>query len=130
MKDLFGEHRPLSPHLQIYRLPLTVVLSILHRISGVFLAFAYAVFVVLICLAAVGEDAYLPMQSLLSGWFGKLMLLLATMALYFHLCAGVRHLFWDAGVGFELRTVDRSAVSILLVALLLTVLTWSVYFLM
>ncbi len=130
MREFFGDHRPLSPHLQIYRLPLTVVLSILHRACGVFLAFAYAVFVLLISLAAVGQDAYQPMQSLLSGWFGKLLMLAATVALYFHLCNGVRHLFWDAGLGFELRTVDRSTFFVIFGALSLTVLTWAAYFLM
>lgn len=117
-------HRPLSPHLQIYRLPLTVLLSIMHRISGVGLSLGLVLLTYWLLAAAAGADAYTQAQGLCGSWFGLLILFGFTVALFFHLSNGVRHLFWDCGVGINKRAAARSARWVLLATGGLTVLTW------
>lgn len=118
--------RPLSPHLQIYRLPLNAILSITHRLTGLALAFGAVLLVGLLIAAAAGSRAYYVFYPLVSHWLGQLVLLAFTLALYYHMCAGVRHLFWDAGHGYELATARRSAWAVIAVAVVLTALTWGV----
>lgn len=116
--------RPLSPHLQIYRLPLTALLSISHRITGVLLSLGNIVLVAWLVAVALGGPAY----DLLHGWFTSVAgigaLIAWSAALYFHLCTGIRHLFWDAGYGFEANTVDISSMAALAATAVLTVVTW------
>ncbi len=116
--------RPLSPHLQIYKLPLTALLSITHRITGIFLTLGTAVLVYWLLAIASGPGAYGQAQALLGSRYGQAALFLWTFALYFHLCNGIRHLFWDVGYGFELRAVDRSGNLVIIATLLLTGITW------
>lgn len=116
--------RPLSPHLQIYRLPLNAILSITHRLTGLTLALGAVLLVGLLIAAAAGSQAYYTIYPLLSHWLGRLVLLAFTLALYYHLCAGVRHLFWDAGLGYELDTARRTGWAVIAGAVVLTVLTW------
>ncbi len=116
--------KPLSPHLQIYRLPLTAVLSILHRITGVFLAWGLVVLTIWLVSAAVDRDFYERITVIFSGWAGQVLLLCSISALYLHLANGIRHLFWDAGYGFELKTVDWSAVLAIVFTLLATIASW------
>lgn len=118
--------RPLSPHLQVYRLPLTVVLSITHRITGAALAIGTLLLVYVLGSAAAGPEAYAAAHSVVASWFGQALLFLWTFALYFHLCNGIRHLVWDAGYGFELDVVDKTALAALIVSSVLTVITWGV----
>lgn len=118
--------RPLSPHLQIYRLPLNGILSITHRLTGLALALGALLLVGLLILAAAGSQAYNAVYPLLTHWFGRLVLLGFTLALYYHLCAGIRHLFWDAGRGYELETARRTAWVVIAGAVVLTALTWGV----
>lgn len=121
-----GRAKPLSPHLQIYRLPLNAILSISHRMTGVALALGGALVVAMLIAAASGSQAYGVMYGMAAHWLGQIVLFGFTLALYFHMCAGVRHLFWDAGYGYELTTARRSSWAILAVALVLAVLTWAV----
>ena len=116
--------RPLSPHLQIYRLPLTAVLSILHRMTGALLGLGLVVMVV--WLAALASDAatYQKLHDLFAAWTGRVLLVAWSAALYFHLCNGVRHLIWDLGLGFDSTFVDRSALGAILITILLTAATW------
>lgn len=116
--------KPLSPHLQIYRLPLTAILSILHRISGVLLALCLVVFTVWLVSAAVNPELYEQLTKMFSGWVWQAALFGSTGALYLHLANGVRHLFWDAGYGFAVKTVNRSDALVILFTVLATVLTW------
>ena len=117
---------PVSPHLQIYRLPLTALLSITHRITGVVLAIGSLVLVWILATAADSAAAYEAFLPHLSSWYGQIFLIGYVFALYLHFCNGVRHLFWDAGYGFELETVDLTAKLAIGVAVALTVLTWIV----
>lgn len=115
---------PTSPHLQIYRLPLTALLSITHRATGVFLAIGALLLVASLAALAAGPDVYAPYQSFLQSWFGQLVLFAITFALYFHFCNGIRHLFWDMGMGFELETADLTAKLAIAAATVLTLTTW------
>lgn len=117
---------PLSPHLQIYRLPLTAVLSIIHRITGVVLALGAALLVWILALAANSSESYSQLYPHLASWYGQIFLLGLTFSLYLHFCNGIRHLFWDIGMGFELQTVDITAKIVILVSIGLTFATWVV----
>ena len=117
---------PMSPHLQIYRLPLTALLSITHRITGVILALGCIVLVWILAAAANSVVYYQAMVPHLQSWYGQLFLFGFIFSLYLHFCNGVRHLFWDVGYGFELETVDLTAKLAIALAIILTVATWAV----
>lgn len=117
-------NRPLSPHLQIYRLPLNAVLSITHRLTGMILALGAALVVFVLMAAAGGPAAYATAHGLVSSWLGQIILFLFTAALYYHLCAGIRHLVWDAGHGYSLDAARIGSYAVLAGAAVLTVLTW------
>jgi succinate dehydrogenase / fumarate reductase cytochrome b subunit len=116
--------RPLSPHLQIYRWQWTMALSILHRITGVALAVGTLLVVWWLLAAALGPEAYREAQAVLGHWLGQLLLFGWTVALFYHLFNGIRHLLWDAGRGFELRTAHASGIAVLAATALATAITW------
>ena len=122
--------RPLSPHLQIYRPQLTSVLSITHRMTGVALMIGTLLLVYWLLAAASGPEAYASAQALLGSWFGRIVLLGFSYALFFHLCNGIRHLFWDAGLGFELKTSYASGGAVIAVSIALTVIAWALAYAM
>ena len=97
--------RPLSPHLQIYRWQLTSVLSILHRAAGVVLSAGAILLVWWLVAAASGPEAYEGVEDFLGSWLGLLLLFGWTVALFYHLCNGIRHLVWDTGHALDLRSV-------------------------
>jgi succinate dehydrogenase / fumarate reductase cytochrome b subunit len=119
-----NSNHPVSPHLQIYRLPLTALLSITHRITGVILAFGSLLMVWILVAAAQGGDYYQWVMTHVQAWYGQIFLFGLLFALYLHFCNGIRHLFWDVGYGFELETVDLTAKMAIVMALVLTVATW------
>ena len=116
-------NRPLSPHLQVYRPQITSILSITHRMTGVALAGSCLFFAYWLTSATYGEAAFANAQSLFSSWFGQLILIGLTFSLYFHLANGIRHLFWDAGHGFELDTLRQSGWLVIVFTLGMTGLT-------
>lgn len=120
------QNRPLSPHLQVYRPQISSVLSILHRITGVALAVGSLLLVYWIIAAAAGPEAFATAQSLIGSFIGRLLLFGWTYALFFHLANGIRHLFWDIGRGFELKTVSVTGWAAVIAALLLTLIAWAV----
>jgi succinate dehydrogenase / fumarate reductase cytochrome b subunit len=122
--------RPLSPHLQVYRPQLTSVLSILHRATGIALAAGTLLLVWWLIAVAAGPDAFADVQAFNGSWFGRLLLFGWTWSLFYHLCNGIRHLFWDAGMGFELATVYRSGWTVVGASTLLTLVAWIVGYLM
>ena len=105
--------RPLSPHLGIYKWPLAMAISILHRITGVALAIGAALMVCIIIAIASDPECYEWMRGYLTSKIGKAFLFLWTFALFLHLFNGIRHLFWDAGYGFEKHTTTKSGVWVL-----------------
>ena len=117
-------NRPLSPHLQIYRPQLTSVLSITHRVSGLMLAAGSILLTAWLLALAGGPESFARMQSVLGSIVGRLVLLGFSLALFFHLCNGIRHLFWDVGMGFELDTAYTSGKAVIAATIVLTVLTW------
>ena len=119
-----AQRRPLSPHLQVYHFPLTAILSIAHRITGALLALGNVVLVAWVAAVAVDARTYGWMHALFVSLPGRIALVAWSLMLYFHLCNGVRHLFWDAGWGFDTRTVDLTAIAALAGTVTLTALTW------
>jgi len=103
-----------------------MMLSITHRGTGVFLAVGTLLLTYWLVALASGEAAYAQALACISSPIGQLALLGWSFSLYFHLCNGVRHLFWDAGYGFELDTTYRSGYAVVLLSVLLTAATWYV----
>lgn len=122
--------RPLSPHLQIYRPQLTSVLSITHRASGLALVVGTLVLVYWLVAAASGAEAYASAQALLGSWPGRIVLIGFSFALFYHLCNGIRHLFWDVGLGFELKTAYASGHAVIAASVSMTVLAWALAYYM
>jgi succinate dehydrogenase / fumarate reductase cytochrome b subunit len=115
--------RPLSPHLQIYRLPLTAWLSILHRATGALLFLGAGMLTVALFIFSTGEEHWRAVEEILSGWPGILFLTGLNFALYYHLCNGIRHLVWDAGYGLDYKQAYRHGIIMVLIALALSLLT-------
>ena len=119
-----AKERPISPHLQVYKPQITSVLSIFHRITGVALTFGLILLVAWIFTLSLGEDYFEYFVMFIKSWFGLLILFGFTFALNYHLCNGIRHLFWDAGYGYEIETVHKSGLAVLVVSFVLTILIW------
>ena len=119
-------NRPLSPHLQIYKPQLTSVLSITHRGTGVALSAGTLLLVYWLMALAAGPESYETAREVFGAWYGQIVLLGFTFALFYHLCNGIRHLFWDAGLGFELETAYASGAAVVVVSIVLTVFAWGI----
>ena len=119
-----NDSRPLSPHLQIYDLPMTAKLSVLHRGTGAALSAGMILLVIALVAAANGESSWNSMQGFLSSWFGYLVLFGFTGTLYYHFCNGIRHLMWDMGKGLELSEVEKSGKVVMVATAVLTCVTW------
>lgn len=115
-------NRPLSPHLQIYKLPLTGILSIAHRITGVLIALGLVVYVFSFYSLLQGAESYSTLQDFLRSPLISIFVWCFIYALFFHLCHGIRHLIWDLGIGLEQATMDRIAVVELVVSFVLTLI--------
>jgi succinate dehydrogenase / fumarate reductase cytochrome b subunit len=120
--------RPLSPHLQIYKPQSTSMMSILHRITGMVLSLGLLPFVYWLHAIANGEASYQSIQMVFNSTLGIMSLIAWSFALFYHLCNGIRHLFWDAGLGFDLKQAYRSGYLVLFSTILLTIVTWTVIF--
>lgn len=116
--------RPLSPHLQVYKWQITMVLSISHRATGLALSMGTLLLVWWLVALARGPEAFASAQGFVGSWLGKLLLLGWTFSLFFHLANGIRHLFWDAGYGYEIKTTTVSGWVVVAVSLALTVIAW------
>ncbi len=116
--------RPLSPHLQIYRPQITTVLSITHRATGIALTAGTLLLAWWLIALAYGPSAYDTAMRFWGAWYGRLLLFGWTWSLFYHLCNGIRHLCWDAGVGFELPTVYRSGWMVVWASVILTFAAW------
>ncbi|MGH1426641.1 MAG: succinate dehydrogenase, cytochrome b556 subunit [Arenicella sp.] len=116
--------RPLSPHLSIYKPQITSILSIFHRASGVFLSIGIPLIIYWLYALSGGPAAYEVASSFFSNILVKIGLFFWTAAFYYHLCNGIRHLFWDMGKGFDLQHLRTSGIAVLVVAAILTLATW------
>ena len=119
-----AKERPISPHLQVYKPQITSVLSIFHRITGVALTFGLILSVAWIFTLSLGEEYFEYFSLFIKSWFGLLILFGFTFALNYHSCNGIRHLFWDAGYGYEIETVQKSGLAVVVVSCSLTILIW------
>ena len=111
------DSRPLSPHLQIYKPQITSVLSISHRISGVFLSVGLLTMSIFILLLAIGEDSYLIWKLFSNSILGEIILFGWGFALSFHMFNGIRHLFWDYDIGLSLVASKWSGIIVCLATL-------------
>lgn len=123
MADVNRGKRPLSPHLTIYRPQITSVLSILNRITGCGLALGAVFAVWWFLAAATGPEYFDFVDGMLTSWLGGLVLIGLLVSLWYHFCNGIRHLFWDAGYGFDLPMVQKTAVATGVATAALTVMT-------
>ena len=115
-----NSNRPISPHLQAYKLPLTGIISITHRITGVLLSVGLIVIIYILSAMAGGADNYAAMEQMMNSWLIRLLYWGFIYALFFHLCHGVRHLIWDAGRSFDRETLNRYALIELVISITLT----------
>jgi succinate dehydrogenase / fumarate reductase cytochrome b subunit len=118
--------RPLSPHLQVYRPQLTSMLSILHRATGIALSVGALYLVIWVICAASGPGAYAAFQDFNVSILGRIVLGGWLFSAFYHLFNGIRHLFWDAGYGFELKDAYRSGWIVVVATLIVTVVSWIV----
>jgi succinate dehydrogenase / fumarate reductase cytochrome b subunit len=118
------QNRPLSPHLQVYRPQLTSVLSITHRATGVALAVGTLLLVYWLAAAAAGPESFARAQDFVGSPLGIVLLLGWSVALFYHLANGIRHLGWDAGFGLDLPTAYASGYAVLAATAVLTLLAW------
>ncbi len=116
--------RPLSPHLQVYRPQMTSVMSILHRATGYALSIGTIMVVWLLIAAASGPEAYAVFAKFAGSNIGLFLLLGWTVALFYHMCNGIRHFFWDMGYLFELKKAFRAGYVVLAMTVILTVWVW------
>ena len=116
--------RPLSPHLTIYRPQLTSVLSILHRLTGIGLGVGAVLLAWWLAAAAAGPEAFAAAQAAAGSIAGRVLLFGWTWALFYHLCNGIRHLFWDVGRGYELSAVYCGGWAAVAASAVLTLAAW------
>ncbi|MGE0004557.1 MAG: succinate dehydrogenase, cytochrome b556 subunit [Parvibaculaceae bacterium] len=124
MAETHTDKRPLSPHLQIYRPMLSMMMSIVHRITGAGLYFGMILLVWWLLAAAISPDYFAMVQGFFGHWFGKLLLLGFTWALLHHILGGLRHLLWDTGRGFGLGTIEWLVRANLALSILGTIALW------
>jgi succinate dehydrogenase / fumarate reductase cytochrome b subunit len=116
--------RPLSPHLQTYRWPVTMVSSVLNRATGIALSVGTLLLTWWLVAAATSGSAFATAQGFIGSWFGLLLLLGWTASLFYHLFNGLRHLVWDAGYGYDQPTLNKITYVVLGATAVATVLAW------
>jgi len=115
---------PLSPHLQIYRWHISSLLSIIHRISGVINLLALILIFFWLIVLSFGESNYELFLLIINSFFGKFILIGFTWSMSFHILSGIRHLAWDLGYGFEIKTANISGIIVIICSLVLTIIFW------
>ena len=123
MADIKRVERPLSPHLQIYRVQVTSVSSILTRITGNALIVGVALAVWWLLAAATSERYFDVANVVATSWFGDLVFTASAWAVWYHYLAGLRHLYFDAGHGLDIKTAEALGWGCLVGSVVLTVLT-------
>ena len=115
---------PLSPHLQIYRWHISSLLSITHRISGVINLLALILIFFWLIFLSLGENNYQSFLLIINSFIGKFILIGFTWSMSFHLLSGIRHLVWDLGYGFEIKTANITGAIVIISSLVLTIIFW------
>ncbi len=119
--------RPLSPHLQIYRPMLSMMMSIAHRLTGMALYAGTLLLAWWLLAAAAGQNAYNTFQAFAGSWIGQLILFGFTWAMIHHMLGGIRHFIWDLGYGFGPEEREWLVRATLIGSIGLTVLLWVVF---
>ena len=115
---------PLSPHLQVYKWQLSSLLSITHRMTSIINLMGMMFFALWIFMLFLGEDIYNYFQIFSATVIGKFIFVGITWSFSYHLLNGIRHLFWDMGYGYEIKTANLSGTLVLLSSFILTFLVW------
>ena len=115
---------PLSPHLQIYRWHISSLISITHRISGIINLLSLILIFFWLLILSFGESSYELFLLTINSFFGKFVLIGFTWSMIFHLLSGIRHLAWDLGYGFEIKTANISGIIVIIFSLALTIVFW------
>ena len=115
---------PVSPHLQIYRWHISSLLSIIHRISGVINLLALILIFFWLLSLSFGESNYELFLLIINSFFGKFILIGFIWSMSFHILSGIRHLAWDLGYGFEIKTANISGIIVIICSLVLTIIFW------
>ena len=115
---------PISPHLQIYRWHISSLLSITHRIVGVINLLAVILMFFWILILSFSENNYELFLLEINSFFGKFILIGFTWSMSFHILSGIRHLVWDLGYGFEIKTANISGIIVIICSLVLTIIFW------
>ena len=123
MADVNRGNRPLSPHLSIYRMAITMLVSIMNRITGAGMALAAILIVWWLLAAASGADYYATVNGVLTSWFGLVILVGSLWALWFHFLGGLRHLFIDFELNYKIKTVNMTGWIVLIGSFVLTALS-------
>ncbi len=116
--------RPLSPHLQVYKPQLTSMMSILHRMTGIANTIGLLLFAWWMIAAASGIESYATFTSFMTSGLGMFLLFGWTASVFYHLCNGMRHLFWDSGRLFKLKNAYMAGYIVLIASALLTLIVW------
>ena len=117
---------PLSPHLQIYRWQISSLLSIIHRISGVINLLALSLIFFWLLVLSFGESNYELFLLTINSFFGKFILIGFTWSMCFHILSGIRHLAWDLGYGYEIKTANLSGIIVIIGSLFLSIILWMI----
>lgn len=123
MSDMNRGNRPLSPHLTIYRPQMSSITSIFVRLTGIGLTLGFLLIVWWLLAAATGPGYFAFVDGLLTSWLGILVMVVSLWALWYHFLGGVRHLIWDMGYGFEIKTADMMGYVMIGGSFVLTLLT-------
>lgn len=116
--------RPLSPHLQVYRWPVTMLTSITHRATGIANSVGTALLAWWLVSLAMGPEAYAAFAGFAGSPIGLLVLFGYTWSLIYHMLNGVRHLIWDTGAGFDNKSAESSGVFVIVVSIALAIGIW------
>lgn len=117
-------NRPLSPHLQIYSPLINMVMSIIHRLTGMALYAGTLLLAWWLIAAATGAGEFDAVSGLFGSWPGKLVLVGYTWAFLHHMLGGLRHFLWDTGHGYDLKTIDQLSWGSIILSLALTAAIW------
>lgn len=119
-----SDHRPLSPHLQIYRWPMNMAMSILHRITGIGNMIGLVLFTWWLVAAASGPESYQTFIGFITAPLGYLMLFGWSVSVSYHMCNGVRHLLWDTGHALTIKNATTAGMIVLAATLLFVAFIW------
>ena len=118
--------KPLSPHLQVWRWHITMASSILHRATGCALYVGALIAAAWALSLASGPEAYAAFKGVMGSWLGLVVMFGLTLSLFFHLANGIRHLVWDTGHAFDLKSANASSVLVFAFAIAATLAIWAV----